>query len=264
MYRVIQTTIGRGNGFDDLSFLWFSDGYSIPGPSPDPYLEQFAASVGLSQLEILDATDAQGVQARFIHRLIADPRPCAGDALRWIVELSASLSDFNSRKTFVSEFTNWITRDRSPSLAEWQRQNEDDYKTTDSEVLTSNVATAFLTPTVVVEQSPPSLASITTLLTKGSGVAIGSLLGLHLAQGYSPIFLCVAVPGGMLIGGTAAGIAEALQLGLRQRVLAWVLGVSERQRRTSAARALESLFPDTYKAAGTAVRDKPRDRERGD
>ena len=59
------------------------------------------------------------------------------------------------------------------------------------------------------------------------------------------MLLFASVPGGMLVCGTAAGIADALQKGLCQRVLAWVLGASKQQVRTAVGKTLESLFPET-------------------
>jgi hypothetical protein len=66
------------------------------------------------------------------------------------------------------------------------------------------------------------------LLSKGSGVALGAYLGFHAAAD-APLFLYAAVPGGMLVCCTVAGVAEALQLGLRERILSWLAGSTRRE-----------------------------------
>jgi len=261
MHRVIQTILGCGNKYDDLACLWFEQAQSRPSSPSETTFDGFADAVGLSALQNLDVRDANGVRTAFLDSLTAkNPQPGTGDALRWIAELSAPLSDFTSRQAFVSEFTSWVAKERPVSLAEWQRQNESDLMSHDPDVLKSNIEQAFELSEIVVSQSPPSAASIVSLLSKGSGVAIGGMLGMHLVHGYSPVYLCLAVPGGMLICSTAAGIADALQMGLRQRVLAWILGVSDRNRRTAAQNALDSLFPRTAEAARTDAAEKEKRR----
>lgn len=78
---------------------------------------------------------------------------------------------------------------------------------------------------VPFEQSPIDLESIVSLFTKASstsGVALGAYAGWAVA-GPTPL-LFVSVTGGMLLFGAAAGIASALQEGLRYRFLRWLKG----------------------------------------
>jgi hypothetical protein len=261
MYRVIQSFLGRGNAYDDLACLWFEQAQSKPLVYSKATFADLADAIGLTEDRSFDTSDADAVRSAFLDSLTSSkPRAGTGDALRWIAELSAPLSDFKSRQAFVSEFTVWVTQERPISLAEYQRQNETDLLSHDPLVLKANVDRAFELPEIVISQSPPSATSIVSLLSKGSGVAIGAMLGMHLVQGYSPGYLCVAVPGGMLICSTAAGIADALQMGLRQRVLAWILGVSDRNRRSSAQNALDSLFPRTSEQVRSEESEKKKRR----
>jgi hypothetical protein len=74
---------------------------------------------------------------------------------------------------------------------------------------------------IVIEQSPPDLASLAELLKQGTGVALGAYTGL--AVGSGPLLL-LTVPLGIIIVATAAGIGSALEAGLRARLLALVAG----------------------------------------
>jgi hypothetical protein len=73
---------------------------------------------------------------------------------------------------------------------------------------------------VPFRQSPISGASLVDLLAKGSGPGAGGLLGM--LAGDQSWLLFLTVPGGMIIGGAAYGVASALQEGLHERVLAWI------------------------------------------
>jgi hypothetical protein len=61
-----------------------------------------------------------------------------------------------------------------------------------------------------------------SLLSKGSGVAIGAYVGFQAAANLTPLYLYATIPGGIFICCTVAGIAEALQFGLRERLFRWL------------------------------------------
>jgi len=80
-------------------------------------------------------------------------------------------------------------------------------------------------PVIVIEQSPPTLASLGDLLKQSSGgAAIGAYIGFQIVTG--PMLL-IAVPAGMIICGAASGIAAGLQQWLRERIA----GLQLRRRR---------------------------------
>ncbi len=70
---------------------------------------------------------------------------------------------------------------------------------------------------VPIEQSPLSAEALATLVTKASGPALGAFVGF-VAFGATPMLL-VGVPAGMIICGAARGIADALESGLRERLI---------------------------------------------
>jgi hypothetical protein len=72
------------------------------------------------------------------------------------------------------------------------------------------------------EQSPLDLESISTLVTSATGAGLGAYVGFVVA-GPTPL-LFVTVPAGMIICGAAKGLADALEKGLRDRLLRWLKG----------------------------------------
>jgi hypothetical protein len=74
----------------------------------------------------------------------------------------------------------------------------------------------FFTRTVPFESSPLSLKSLAEIAST-SGVALGAVTGYLVVSGNSPM-LFVWVPLGMLLFGATAGIARALEAGLRERI----------------------------------------------
>jgi hypothetical protein len=86
-------------------------------------------------------------------------------------------------------------------------------------------AALFDLPCIVIEQSPPELASLAGLLKQGGGVAVGAFVGLHAASG--PMLL-VTVPAGIIIVGAAAGLGSALEAGLRDLLLKFMQGEGRR------------------------------------
>ncbi|CEP35285.1 MULTISPECIES: hypothetical protein [unclassified Halomonas] len=66
------------------------------------------------------------------------------------------------------------------------------------------------------ENSPLTAESIGSLLTKAGGCGAGTYIGFAVA-GTTPL-LFIAVPTGMIICGAAAGIAQGLEEGLRERI----------------------------------------------
>jgi hypothetical protein len=67
--------------------------------------------------------------------------------------------------------------------------------------------------------SPESLAKLATTAT---GAGLGAYVGF-VAFGSGPLLL-IAVPAGMVICGAARGVAQALEEGLRERLLRWLKG----------------------------------------
>jgi len=67
------------------------------------------------------------------------------------------------------------------------------------------------------EQSPLSLESLGKLVVSASGAGIGAYAGFVLA-GPTPLLL-ITIPAGMIICGAAKGIADALEQGLRDRLV---------------------------------------------
>jgi hypothetical protein len=73
---------------------------------------------------------------------------------------------------------------------------------------------------IVAEQSPPSLKSLFDFLKDASGVSIGAWVGIAAAVGVgNPMLMFITVPAGMLIVGTAKGIATAIERGLVERLV---------------------------------------------
>jgi hypothetical protein len=70
---------------------------------------------------------------------------------------------------------------------------------------------------VPIEQSPLNAEALVTLVTKASGAGLGAFAGF-VAFGASPLLL-ITVPAGMIVCGAAKGIADALENGLRDRLL---------------------------------------------
>jgi hypothetical protein len=75
----------------------------------------------------------------------------------------------------------------------------------------------FTERAIVVEESPPSLVDFVSIVTHGSGAAIGAYTGYAAGQS-SPLLLLVTVPFGILICASAMGLAQALERGLRERL----------------------------------------------
>ncbi len=67
------------------------------------------------------------------------------------------------------------------------------------------------------EQSPISLESLGKLVVSATGAGIGAYAGFVMA-GPTPLLL-ITIPAGMIICGAAKGIADALEKGLRERLL---------------------------------------------
>lgn len=70
---------------------------------------------------------------------------------------------------------------------------------------------------VPFEQSPLAGEALASLLASGSGVGIGAGIGIMVAGGPTPL-LFLTVPAGIIICGSAKGVADGLAEGLRYRV----------------------------------------------
>lgn len=73
------------------------------------------------------------------------------------------------------------------------------------------------------EQSPIALESLATLFSTSGGVGVGAYAGWVIAGGAGPM-LFAWIPAGMLLFGTAAGIAMGLQSGLRDKIYNTIMG----------------------------------------
>jgi hypothetical protein len=100
-------------------------------------------------------------------------------------------------------------------------------------------------PVIPVEESPLSLDSLANLARVG-GVTIGAYVGF-VAFGSSPPLLMISVPTGMIICGAAYAVGQALQEGLKERILSWLKGEKceepKKTRRTKQGREPEEGGP---------------------
>jgi hypothetical protein len=227
MHKVVETVIGTGNKYSDVSFLWAANPQISPGADQEELLQQIGPILGMACRETVAVSEGETVLTQvFLKALLAsNPRPLAGDAIRLIIELSRDVQDPAERRLFVKALTHEISRDREDVLSQWQRGEAGQLAGFDPEVLRNHILAAFKSPQIIVERSPPTAETVMSLVSKGSGVAIGAYLGFHTFEN-APLLLYATVPGGMLLCGTAAGVAEALQLGLRERLYRWLAGSS--------------------------------------
>jgi hypothetical protein len=70
---------------------------------------------------------------------------------------------------------------------------------------------------VVVERSPPEAIPFSTILKKSSSSVIGTLIGVAAARENTAL-LFVTVPAGIIVVGSAFGIAKGLERGLATRI----------------------------------------------
>ena len=85
----------------------------------------------------------------------------------------------------------------------------------------ASVEEIFHTPSIVVAHSPPVGIDFISLLKMGSGAVIGAYVGI-LAGHASPLLLLLTTPLGIIICGPAMGIAQALEQGLKVKVLSFL------------------------------------------
>ena len=109
-----------------------------------------------------------------------------------------------------------------------ERLTEAIYKPLEIEVDAADVAFAekvAFERMIPFEQSPLEMESLANLVTSATGAGIGAYAGFVLF-GSSPL-LFVAAPAGMILFGAAKGIADALEQGLRERLLKFLRGQSD-------------------------------------
>lgn len=70
---------------------------------------------------------------------------------------------------------------------------------------------------IIIERSPPETVSLMSLLSHGTHVGIGSLLGYTIAGGDIPL-MCLTVPAGVMVMGAAAGVSNGLKSGLQKTI----------------------------------------------
>lgn len=76
----------------------------------------------------------------------------------------------------------------------------------------------LLDQTIVLEESPPKAVPLKSLIGAGSIMSIGAAVGYALAPGTYPLLLLITVPAGIIVIGSAAGVATAMQHGLHEVV----------------------------------------------
>jgi hypothetical protein len=79
-------------------------------------------------------------------------------------------------------------------------------------------AEAVLDLEIVIEQSPPSLETLKSIIKKSPGVAIGTYIGFTAVGESHPALLFAAVPMGIVVVGSAIGISRALERGLNHAI----------------------------------------------
>jgi hypothetical protein len=84
------------------------------------------------------------------------------------------------------------------------------------------LARTCLNARVVVERSPLTTITLAGLIGKATSSAIGTYLGAGIA-GFDPVLMLATVPGGLLVVGSAMGIAKGLEAGLSQVVKAAIV-----------------------------------------
>lgn len=77
-------------------------------------------------------------------------------------------------------------------------------------------------PLIPFRRSPITGQSLSGLVGRSSGAGTGALIGAYAGMDHG-LLLLVTTPGGMIIGGTAMGIASALEKGLHQKILAMIV-----------------------------------------
>lgn len=70
---------------------------------------------------------------------------------------------------------------------------------------------------IVVEESPPALQTLKSILSKSPGIAIGTYVGMELA-GSNPELMVLTVPFGIIIVGSAIGVSKGLERGLNKKI----------------------------------------------
>jgi hypothetical protein len=78
---------------------------------------------------------------------------------------------------------------------------------------------------VIFENSPLSMESIAGLVQKATGVGIGAYVGFLV--GGNSFLLLLTVPAGIVICGSAAGVAQALEADLKERILKMLVRVEK-------------------------------------
>jgi hypothetical protein len=78
-------------------------------------------------------------------------------------------------------------------------------------------ANAIIAAPVVIENSPPESIPFSTLLRSASSAVVGTYIGVRIAGG-SPALMLLTVPAGLLVVGSAMGVAKALEKGLNKKI----------------------------------------------
>lgn len=83
------------------------------------------------------------------------------------------------------------------------------------------------TPIIPFESSPLNAHAIASLMTQRSGEGVGAMLGVLTVvgePGQSTMLLLLTVPLGIILAGTATGIARGLASGLEPKIKHWLTG----------------------------------------
>jgi hypothetical protein len=70
---------------------------------------------------------------------------------------------------------------------------------------------------VIIENSPPEAIPFSVLLRKASSAVVGTYIGVRMAES-NPVLMLLTVPAGLLVVGSAMGVAKALEKGLNKKV----------------------------------------------
>lgn len=168
------------------------------------------------------------LEGRFIvvPRLAYDSMPENTDSFRWLAEeLDLRIErKIKSPSALSVEFAQCFLHENPEFQADIQQ----------GKVITDASSEAFVesvkfsevlafAPVVPFQRNPLNLEALASVITGATGVGLGAFAGFVIGSGGSALIL-ITVPAGMIIFGAAAGIARALEEGLRDRLKKMIKG----------------------------------------
>jgi hypothetical protein len=117
-----------------------------------------------------------------------------------------------------------LTPGTTPGARSWRSIGErpNASRNLDARVLEFSEYVAYA-EVVPFENSPLAPDSLAKLIASGGGAGVGAFIGILAAGGPTPL-LFITVPAGMIICGSAQGVADGASEGLRHRVREWIKG----------------------------------------